>query len=203
MKGEFAVLQNAWGGESLVQKLELHIDHETRSVQWQHHTIFAESLREYYELNLLDIMNNLRIHRGKTLTELEVFSANILGHKKHASNKFVREANREVQTRFNRDVDNIIQEIIKGDGEYNDDDDSEALPRAIAYFKVALRTDGWQDRQLIKSWKYVAASVCLEELLKFQGCSSRPLWDMQFLERTQAPDAGIVASRAHTYGYRQ
>jgi hypothetical protein len=149
MKGEFAVLQNAWGGESLVQKLKLYIDHETRSVQLQHHTIFAESLREYYELNLLDIMNNLRIHRGKTLTELEVFSGNILGHKQHASNKFVREANREVQARFN-----IIQEIIKGDGEYNDDDDSEALPRAMACFKVALRTDEWQDRQLIKSWKY-------------------------------------------------
>jgi hypothetical protein len=174
MKGDFAA-QVTSSGESLIQKLERYIDRETRIVQWQHHTTFAENLREYYELNMLEIMDTLRIHRGKPFAELEVFSGNILGHKQAASNKFVREANMEVQARFNRDVDNIVQDIIRGGGEYDGDDASEALPRAIACFKVALGTEGWQDRPLIKSWKYVAASVCLEELWKFQGGSLRPL----------------------------
>jgi hypothetical protein len=45
MKGDFAA-RHIWGGESLVQKLERYIDRETRIVQWEHHTRFAENLRE-------------------------------------------------------------------------------------------------------------------------------------------------------------
>jgi hypothetical protein len=46
MKGEFAALQRAEGGKSLVQKLEHYIDRETNFLQWYHHIKFAEDLRE-------------------------------------------------------------------------------------------------------------------------------------------------------------
>jgi hypothetical protein len=48
MKGDFAAMRHTWGGESLIQKLERYIDRETRIVQWEHHTKFAENLREQY-----------------------------------------------------------------------------------------------------------------------------------------------------------
>ncbi|KAL5116812.1 hypothetical protein ACEQ8H_005293 [Pleosporales sp. CAS-2024a] len=178
MKGEFAAMQQSHGGgggESLVQKLERYIDRETRGVQWGHHTDFAEELRDYYESNMVEIMDTLRVHRGKPLTELEVFSGNILGKKERASTRYIREANREVQERFDRDVGAMVRLILEGDDPYADVDASEVLPRAIACFKVALRTEGWENRVVIRSWKYVAASVCLEELWKFQGGNLRPL----------------------------
>ena len=175
MKSDYETFRHMWGGESLIEKLERYIDRETRGVQWDHHWDFAEELREYYEENMLEIMDTLRPHRGKPLTELEVFSGNILGKKERASSRQIREANLEVQERFNRDVGDIIRRILVGDGDWEDGDDPEKLPRAIACFKVALETKGWENYRNLKSWKYVAAAVCLEQLWIFQGYSLRSL----------------------------
>lgn len=128
-----------------------------------------------YEANMIDIMDSLRAHRDKPLTELEVFSGNILGKKERASTRYIRAANQEVQERFNRDVSAIVRSIAHGnDGEY-EDDDAETLPRAIACWKVALETKGWENQVLLRSWKYVTAAVCLEELFKFRSGQLRPL----------------------------
>jgi hypothetical protein len=124
---------------------------------------------------MVEIMDTLRAHRGKPLTELEVFSGNILGKKERAATRNIREANQEVQERFDRDVSAMIQNIIHGDGDYEDDDDSESLPRSIACFKVALESKGWENQVTLQSWKYVAAAVCLEQLWKYRGGSLRPL----------------------------
>jgi hypothetical protein len=124
---------------------------------------------------MIEIMDTLRVHRGNPLTELEVFSGNILGKKERAFTRYIREANQEVQERFNRDVSEIINDIVKGNGDFEGDDGTEALPRAIACFKVALETDGWENKVTLKSWKYVAAAVCLEQLWRYQGGSLRPL----------------------------
>jgi hypothetical protein len=123
---------------------------------------------------MVDIMDSLRAHRGKPLTELEVFSGNILGKKERAPTRYIREANQEVQDRFNRDVSAIVKNIIRGDGEW-EEADTEALPRAIACWKVALETEGWENQVLLRSWKYVAAAVCLEQLWRFRKGSLRPL----------------------------
>jgi len=127
---------------------------------------------------MIDIMDSLRAHRGKPLTELEVFSGNILGKKERASTRYIREANQEVQERFNRDVGAVVKSIIYGDGDRDGDQEdikSEALPRALACWKVALETIGWENQILLRSWKYVAASVCLEQLWKFRNGRLRPL----------------------------
>jgi hypothetical protein len=128
-----------------------------------------------YEDNMLEIMDTLRPHRGQPLTELEVFSGNILGKKERASTRYIREANLEVQERFNRDVGDIIRRMIMGDEEDVDDSaDAEALPRSIACFKVALQTEGRENYITLRSWKYVAAAVCLEQLSRYRGGALRP-----------------------------
>ncbi|CAO2656156.1 Nn.00g049590.m01.CDS01 [Neocucurbitaria sp. VM-36] len=175
MKNDFEMFRHTWGGESLVQKLARYIDRETQGILWNHYHDFAEEVREYYENNMLEIMDTLRPHRGKPLTELEVFSGNILGKKERAPSRHIREANLEVQERFNRDVSGIIKRVIRGDGDWEGDDDTEALPRAIACFKVALESKGWENFRNLKSWRYVTAAVCLEQLWKYQGGNLRPL----------------------------
>lgn len=121
---------------------------------------------------MIEIMDTMRAHRGKQLTELEVFSGNILGKKERASTRYIREANQEVQERFDRDVGGIVRSIITGD---SDEDEFEALPRSIACFKVATEIEGWENQVTLKSWKYVAASVCLEQLWKYRGGNLRAL----------------------------
>jgi hypothetical protein len=46
MKSDFAAMQRAEGGKSVLKKLEQYVDRETSFMQWEHHTQFAEDLRE-------------------------------------------------------------------------------------------------------------------------------------------------------------
>jgi hypothetical protein len=124
---------------------------------------------------MVDIMYSMRPHRGQPLTELEVFSGNILGKKERMATKHIREANKEVQERFDRDVSDMARRIARGDADWEDSDDAEALPRAIACFKVSLETIGWENQVLLRSWKYVAAAVCLEQLSVYHHGLLRPL----------------------------
>lgn len=173
MKNKFETIRNSWGSDSVVLQLERYVDRETTGLQWEHHRGFAVELRQYYEGNMLEIMDTLRPHRGKPLTELEVFSGNILGKKEKASNRHIREANLEVQERFNRDVSSIVRRIVSGEG--LEDEEVESLPRAIACFKIALDTKGWEDNAHMKSWKYVTAAVCLEQLWQYMNFKLRPI----------------------------
>lgn len=175
MKNDFESFRQTWDNESLIEKVRRYIVRESRHVQWDHYWDFAEELREQYEDNMLEIMDTLRPTRGKPLTELEVFSGNILGKKERAPSRYIREANLEVQERFNRDVSTFIRRIIVGVGDLDEDERSETLPRAIACFMVALETKSWENYRSLKSWKYVTAAVCLEQLWKFQGGKLRPL----------------------------
>jgi hypothetical protein len=175
MKNDYKASPHRQDDESLVEKLRRYVNRETRVVQWRHHWDFAEQLREVYEENMLEIMDTLRPTRGQPLTELEVFSGNILGKKERAPSRYIREANLEVQERFNRDVSDMTKNIVMGNGRWDGDEDSEALPRSIACFMVALETDGWENYRTLKSWKYVAAAVCLEQLWKYNNGHLRPL----------------------------
>jgi hypothetical protein len=175
MKNGYKSSPHRQGDETLVQKLKRYVIRETHGIQWEHHWDFAEELREAYEENMFEIMDTHRPTRGQPLTELEVFSGNILGKKERAPSRYIREANLEIQERFNRDVSNMIKNIVLGNGDWDGDRDSEALPRSIACFMVALETQGWENYHTLKSWKYVTAAVCLEELWKFSGDQLRRL----------------------------
>lgn len=133
-------------------------------------------MKASYEQNMVNIMDTMRAHRSAPLTELEVFSGNILGKKERASTRYIREANQEVQERFDRDVSVMIRSIVQGDDdEFEDGEWVEALPRSVACFKVALETKGWENWYKLKSWKYVAASVCLEQVWRLRKLRLPPL----------------------------
>lgn len=120
---------------------------------------------------MIDIMDTLRPHRGKPLTELEVVSGNILGKKERASTRYINEANQEVRDRFDRDVGSIIRKITMNNEDWEEDGTAgaESLPRAIACFKVALETQNWENQVTLRSWKYIAAAVCLDQLCAYRG----------------------------------
>ena len=145
------------------------------SVYLTHVTLRVLNGSTRYEDNMVDIMYSMRPHRGEPLTELEVFSGNILGKKERMATKHIREANKEVQERFDRDVSDMARRIARGDGDWEGSDDAEALPRAIACFKVSLETIGWENQVHLRSWKYVAAAVCLEQLSIYHHGLLRPL----------------------------
>ncbi|KAF2466775.1 rna-dependent rna polymeras-like protein [Lindgomyces ingoldianus] len=168
MKKVSSASSYALGNESLMERLERYIDRETIGLQWKHHLQFAEEIREFYSKNIFEIMTSLATHHGEPLKELEVFSGNILGKKSHDTSRSVREANQEIRERFNRDVTSVVNYIVRG--ERAGDEEEESLPRAIACFKVSLQKEGrvGYEREL-RSFKYVAAAVCLERLVQYRG----------------------------------
>ncbi|KAF2007959.1 rna-dependent rna polymeras-like protein [Amniculicola lignicola CBS 123094] len=156
----------------LMQILKSYIDKETIIYQWEHHREFAEEIREFYEENMLETMNSFRLHqRGEPLQELEVFTGNIIGTTSRDSNHAIFEAQSDLRERFNHHVSSCIRRIVHGDER---GDEEEALPRAIACFRVALETEGWEIYKELESWRYVTAAVCLEELWKERGYRLRP-----------------------------
>ncbi|KAF2728426.1 rna-dependent rna polymeras-like protein [Polyplosphaeria fusca] len=156
---------------SLLDNLDAYITRETAGWEWQHHRAFAEQLREAYCENMLDIMSSYRPYRGQPLTELEVFAGSLLGKKARDMSRHLREKNTQVRERFNRDVGAVVWEIVHGEG--GEEEEGEALPRAVACVKVAREREGWEKYGALRSFGYVAVAVCLERLWMEGGC--RPL----------------------------
>lgn len=98
------------------------------------------------------------------VSEIEVFSGQIVGSNGFQS-KRAREYMMAVREEFDRHVAHTVDSIrIDDDGNTN-----EALPRAIACLAIGVEEEGHHVRKVgyLKSWKYIAAAVCLEELEKF------------------------------------
>ena len=115
------------------------------------------------------------------LAETEVFSGTILGRQGGAQGKPLRELSKTMRERFEVICDYAVLRIVQGDEamaetEYLDalydleEREIEALPRAIACLLVAVNEKGVVDRRLgeLKSFRYVAAGVCLRELQRWQ-----------------------------------
>lgn len=121
-----------------------------------------------YEARLVDTMAQYSTHPAHPLRELEVFSGSILGN---AQSKQVRSHAKDMNERFNRDVSAAVKVILEGDGD--DEELDEALPRALACLEQAVRELGNFPKKGLESWRYVVAAVCLEELekekMKFGG----------------------------------
>ncbi|KAF2121910.1 hypothetical protein BDV96DRAFT_593865 [Lophiotrema nucula] len=111
---------------------------------------------------MYDTMISYRSHHDKHLTELEVSSGILLGKNPRGTAKAQRDAIQEAIEHFNEHTTFTIDRILYGDGE--DRKQEETLPRAVACFKVALETEGWERNEQLQSFKYVAAAVCLEQL---------------------------------------
>lgn len=76
-----------------------------------------------------------------------------------------------MRERFEEILGFTVSRIVNGDVDGSDRND-EALPRAIACFAVGVEESSLYDRKLgaeLKSWKYIAAGICLREMKRWIG----------------------------------
>jgi hypothetical protein len=112
-------------------------------------------------------------HPSRPLSELEAFTGNILG-KTGVPNKHQRELSKTMKEKFNEDSTFIVNSIVKNGEEHSD----EALPMAMACLAVSLEeTNSYNSHVRLSSFKYVAAAVCLREVLKLPGWEDLPKID--------------------------
>lgn len=129
----------------------------------------------------MDVLYTFSPSPNMPLAETEVFSGTILGRQGGAQGKPLRELSKTMRERFEVHCNYAVLRITKGDGaieeaEYLDDlydldeREIEALPRAIACLLVAVNERSVSDRRLgeLKSFRYVAAGVCLRELQRWR-----------------------------------
>lgn len=139
-----------------------------------------------YEQQLESIMYHYTAHHRDPLSELEVFSGNILGKDGGLSSRRVRQDNRGMKEEFNRQVYEIIQwmtdsaeDEVQSIETFGIDNDTlhlgsgVALERSLACLHLGLSEPGKHVRTVgpLHSFVYVAAAVCLSEVEKFRAAN--------------------------------
>ena len=110
-------------------------------------------------------MTNYSQHPRRPLSELEAFVGNILG-KTGVSSRHERELSKTMKEKFDEDAAFIINCILKDGDEWSE----QALERSIACLAVSLEVGhAYKGREQLRSFKYVAAAVCLREVEKLPG----------------------------------
>jgi len=127
----------------------------------------AANIRSDYEATLDYMTYDYSLHPGHPLHEVEVVSGCALGS---IFNRRLKDSIHAMREQFSRDIAHT-RSAIRTDDDGNID---EALPRAIACLWVAVNRTGlkksWGGKEVeLKSFGYVAAAVCLEELESFHG----------------------------------
>ena len=118
-----------------------------------------------YEENLVDTMLSYSTHPNHYLSEVEVFCGSILG-KIGAQSKRQRETSVGMKEKHERDVAYTVALISQGE---ENDKRAEALERSIACLEVALKTRARKKVGRLVSFGWIAATVCLREVERFQG----------------------------------
>jgi len=155
---------------------------DTHGAEYSHDLDHARDVRSSYEESLINIMYNCCPASHSCLFEQEVYAGFILGRQGGAQGKPLRELGRTMRDRFEAVVEYAMLRIVKGDQQavqdaltagvgdvlYNDRE-IEGFPRAIACLQVAVREEGWVDRQAgeLKSFGYIAAGLCLKEWRRY------------------------------------
>ena len=108
-------------------------------------------------------------HPSHFISEIEVFSGNILG-KNGAQSKRQRESSKTMKEKHDRDMEYTVLCITRGDGN-GDDSRAERLERSIACLYVACNTVRERRRKVgaLVSFVWIAAAICLKEVQKLQG----------------------------------
>ena len=122
-----------------------------------------------YENLIIDTAHQYCLQPHQPLSELEVFSGTILVHSGGRQNRRVREFNTGMKERFERDAAFFVDRMLYGD--YEHEGKAEALERSLACLAVAMEEPARVARRIgeLKSFRYVAAAVCLKEVERFQG----------------------------------
>lgn len=105
-------------------------------------------------------------HPPHFVSELEVFSGNILG-KNGAQSKRQREFSKTMKEKHERDMEYTVSCITRGDDASSGE---EALERSIACLYVACNTVRVRRRVgALVSFTWIAAAVCLKEVEQLPG----------------------------------
>ncbi|GAB7352148.1 hypothetical protein MBLNU459_g2637t1 [Dothideomycetes sp. NU459] len=159
---------------TMMARLWDYVQRNNLLVQWEHHTDLARQIKEGYEHTLQQVLYEYAPSPHHPLTESELFAGTILGRAGGATNKRLQEMTNTMRARFDEILEFTVSRIVDGDddddaGDAGDRDD-EALPRAIACLAAGMREDGLWDRKLgvLRSWRYVAAGVCLREMKRWR-----------------------------------
>ncbi|KAL1954786.1 hypothetical protein VTO42DRAFT_734 [Malbranchea cinnamomea] len=165
-----------------------YVRNETQGFEWMHLIDEVKHIREIYEDNLRDIMQNYSATPWKeSLTEFEVFVGSILGHN-HKQARKDRESSQEMRNEYDKLVDFTVSMIRD-----RESGGEEALERSIASFWLALQPDGSDSVNLshrarstsatrgtnyslrnphgvdkLLSFPWIAAITCLKEVDRFQ-----------------------------------
>ncbi|KXS97177.1 hypothetical protein AC578_875 [Pseudocercospora eumusae] len=184
MQQEYRAIAPRFKRPGTMTRLLAYLKHNAVNVFWTQHTALASDIRSSFEYSLADLLYEYEPTPHHPLSETEAFSGQILGRQSGPQGKPLRELAKTMSERFEMVVEHARMRIRFGDAveEIQDiddlhdpryhDRDVEALPRAIACLHVALSEEGYRDRKIgeLKSFKYIAAQVALEELPKmFRG----------------------------------
>jgi len=152
--------------ENVLQEIWAYVESEMVLVEWSSYLAEAEEIKENYEYNLVDSMFRYSTHRAQHLTEKEVFLGFILG-RSGAATKRQREMSLVMKERFDREVRETIS-WMRGD--------TDALERSIACLhlgkEIKRQSRGRVELEL-RSFGWIAAAVCMEELNKYQTGGDR------------------------------
>ncbi|KAF2706974.1 RdRP-domain-containing protein [Pleomassaria siparia CBS 279.74] len=147
--------------DSMMRRVLAYVKKEAILVQWTNYVPLARELRETYEFNMADSMSNASPNLSQPVSEVEVFSGQIVG-----SNGFQSKRSREYMMAMRDDFDRHVTHTVESIRTDDNGNTDEALARAIACLSVGVEEEGLHVRKVgyLKSWKYIAAAVCLEEL---------------------------------------
>ncbi|KAL9076034.1 MAG: hypothetical protein Q9157_003813 [Trypethelium eluteriae] len=153
----------------LMESLWKYIKHHTMVLQWEHLRNLAAEIRESYEENLIDMMHKYSTVPHQPLTELEVITGIIFGRNESGYSKRLREINMQMKEQYDRDVQFTIGRILH-DGRDTQVLSEDALALATACFTIAMEKPGRIARGIgeLKSFRYIAAALCLSEIKKVQ-----------------------------------
>jgi hypothetical protein len=152
---------------SVMKRLLDYVLAASEGVLYAQYLDLANDIRSDYEATLDYITYNYSLHPGHPLHEVEAVSGCALGS---IFNRRLKDSIHAMREQFGRDVA-YTRSAIRTDDDGNID---EALPRSIACLWVAVNKAGmkkiWDGKEVeLKSFAYVAAAVCLEELERFHG----------------------------------
>jgi hypothetical protein len=152
---------------SVMEQVLEYVLTASEGVLFAHYLDFAVNIRFEYETALDYTTHNYSLHPGHPLHEVEAVTGCALGS---VFNRRLKDYVHAMREQYGRDVAYIRTTIRTGyDGNID-----EALPRSIACLYIAVKEGGlkktWGGKKVeLKSFAYVAAAVCLEELEKFHG----------------------------------
>ncbi|KAL9096449.1 MAG: hypothetical protein Q9165_001446 [Trypethelium subeluteriae] len=169
VRGDAQHITTLLPNEPLVKSLWEYIKRNTMVLQWEHLRDLANEIRESYEDNLIDMTYKYSTVPHHPLTEIEVITGIIFGRNESGYSKRLRENNMEMKEQYDRDVQFTISRILHN-GRATQVVSEDALALATACFTVTMEKPRRRARRFgeLKSFRYIAAALCLREIKKFQ-----------------------------------